>query len=151
MTSLETRTISLRIKQAPLQDKIVEMLLSAAHLKNMLIILIKGANRFDKRLYSLLLNPDIVRALLYDRSGGMKASLVKECCLLLTSMTETDQNLYQQIKELAQGFDAKHIYKLVKALSGEFKGFYTKLDLPDLRNYEPLAILLSLLIKRESL
>jgi transposase len=127
MSLLETRTISLRIKQAQLQNDIVETLRSATHLKNMMIILLKRVYQIDERLYSLLLNPDVVRAVLYDRSGGKKAVLVKECKSLLSSMTKQNQDFYEQINSLAQQFDAKHIYKLVKALAGEFKGFYTKI------------------------
>ena len=112
MSLLETRTISLRIKQVQLQNDIVEILRSATHFKNMMIILLKRVYQADERLYSLLLNPDVVRAILYDRSGGKKAVLVKECKSFLSSMTKQDQDFYEQIRGLAQQFDAKHIARV---------------------------------------
>ena len=121
----DTRTIKIHIKEAEIAEQITAILRSISHLRNMLIILIRIAQRKEKKLHSLLLKPDVLRAVLFNRHGGTKSKLVALCRTLLETPS-IDQDLVENCLELAQSFDAKHIYKLSKTLSGEFKGFYTK-------------------------
>lgn len=123
-----TRTIKFRIKDKETCRLILSFLTSAAHLRNMLIILIKKAYQHHKDLYFLSLKADILRAVLFERPGGKKASVVNKFLLLSKKMPQEDQLMLAGIITLAKTFDAKHIYKLTKTLIGEMKGFFTKIN-----------------------
>lgn len=121
---VNARTIQLRIQGSQLTEAILnDVLLPAAHMKNMLIILYQNSHQDLKKLW---LKADVLRAVLFDRKGGKKGPLVEKLRQEIQRLPKDLREIYQNLYDQAQHFDAKHIYKLVKNFIGEMRGYFTK-------------------------
>ena len=76
----------------------------------------------SKSLYQSFCNPTAMRAVLKNRSGGKLSDKVSTLQSVLSNW-----ELFQSMKQTCEDLQAKSLYKELKKINAEFKGFYTKL------------------------
>ena len=90
------------------------------------------------KLFKAVCSPEVMRAVLYGRPGGVKAEKVE-----LVRQSLEGQTLLSDMKTLCEKIPAKNVYKMLKSIRAAFKSFFTKLKNGDEDARPPQARALS--------